>query len=340
MRTIVCLAFCLLLLGCAGTPAPVEGDSGIMGFGFLRRIPGLWHGPVTTTTPAGSFPDWYVDFRPISPSQVGQYSTLDQDTVNFISFFVVRHGGKMKIAMRTEGIFQNKGCVTYEVLDEADEEKGYYRFSDFQTGSNRAYTEFFFKGDRMTVDTYTNRFNTVSPLELHSRWKAVLGDRESVMDAVHHFGYPQPEVVKDFSNAFKDMSESIYFTFERDPYPAEQLPYLGELQVNLTIDESLRVEPDHELFVLLCTKSLFEGYRYEPENWKYFSRYVFLPPDVRTYTFENVHPGEYFIYSYNDTNGDKRHLSGDYMSSVWSHSVVVVPEQTTTVETRIDLLIP
>jgi len=174
-------------------------DYGILGFGFLRRIPGLWHGPVTTTTPACNFPDWYVDYKPVSSSQVGQYSTLDQDTVNFLTFFIVKHEGQMKIAMRSEGIFQDQGCVTYEVLDKADEENGYYRFSDFQAGINRAYTEFFFKGNKLTMDTYTNKFNQISPLELHSRWKAKLGDRECVMDAVNHFNYPQPEMVKDFS---------------------------------------------------------------------------------------------------------------------------------------------
>ena len=158
------------------------------------------------------------------------------------------------MAMRTEGVFQNEGCVTYEVLDKADE--------------------------------------------------------ESVMGAVNHFKYPQPEIVKDFSTAFEHMSESIYFTFERDPYPTDEQPYVGQLKVNITIDESLPVEPDHELFVLLCTESLFDGYNYKPENWKYFSRYVFLSPDTQTYTFKNVHPGEYFIYSYNDINGDRHHLAG------------------------------
>ncbi len=49
----------------------------------------------------------------------------------------------MKVAMRTEGVFKNKGCVTYEVLDKADEKNGYYRFSDFQAGTNRAYTDSF-----------------------------------------------------------------------------------------------------------------------------------------------------------------------------------------------------
>ena len=53
-------------------------DAGdVLGHGFLSKIVGLWHGPVSTDTPAGSFPEWHVDFRPVSPGQVSQYSLLD-----------------------------------------------------------------------------------------------------------------------------------------------------------------------------------------------------------------------------------------------------------------------
>ena len=102
----------------------------VLGFGILSRIPGLWNGPVTSTTPAGSFDKWYVDFRPVAPGQVSQYSTLDANTLNFISFFIVKHDNQLKVALRTEGVFMNKGCVTYEVIDSVNESEGFYRFSD------------------------------------------------------------------------------------------------------------------------------------------------------------------------------------------------------------------
>ena len=317
-----------------------ESADGILGFGFLELIPGQWHGPVTTTTPAGSFDDWYVDYRPISASQIGQYSTLDQDTVNYISFFVVELQGQLRIAMRTEGVFRNQGCVTYELLDIADEQRGYYRFSDFKAGIDRAYTEFVFQGDTLTMDTYTNKFNQVSPLEVHSRWTATLGSRDAARPATDEFDYPRPIPVRDFTDAFTHMSESIFFTFENDPYPTDEQPYLGQVNVEISIDDSLAVETDDEIFLLLCTQPLFDGLVYLPENWKYFSRYVFLPPDTRTYTFTSVHPGTYYIYSYNDTNGDRHHLSGDYMSSRLQHSFVVPPEGSANVETTIDFVLP
>ena len=47
-------------------------------------------------------------------------------------------GGHQEVALRTEGVFQNKGCVTYEVIDRVTESEGYYRFSDFRAGDDRA----------------------------------------------------------------------------------------------------------------------------------------------------------------------------------------------------------
>ena len=72
----------------SSTDLAKASESGVFGFGFFKRIPGLWNGPVYTDTPAGSFPMWYVDFRPVSPSQVSQYTSLDPDTENNISFLL------------------------------------------------------------------------------------------------------------------------------------------------------------------------------------------------------------------------------------------------------------
>ena len=72
----------------------------VEGFGILKRLPGLWNGPVTSSTPAGSFAKWYVDFRPVSSGQVSQYSTLDENTLNYLFFFVVKRDGKLKVALQ------------------------------------------------------------------------------------------------------------------------------------------------------------------------------------------------------------------------------------------------
>ena len=315
-------------------------DEAVMGFGILRRIAGLWHGPVSTTTPAGSFDSWYVDFRPVSPGQISQYSTLDAETVNYMSLFIVRHEGRLKVALRTEGVFQGQGCVTYEVIDTVRESEGYYRFSDFQAGDDRAYTEFTFADEEFLMEVYTNRFNRVSPLEIHCRWRAKLGDRGAAAQAVSRFDFPQSYVVKDFSSTFRHRSESIYFDLESDPYPSVEQPHVGEVTVNVVIDDKLQTGSDDELFLLLTTEPLFEGLRYEQERLKYISKYVFLPAGTRSHTFTHVHPGRYHLYAYNDIDGDRRHLSGDYMSSDVDNTFDLAPEGRITVDAVIDFVIP
>ena len=334
-RILIVGCLSILLMQCVSTK-----NSNVMGYGILTRLPGLWNGAVSTATPAGNFPEWYVDFRPVAPGQVSQYSTLDADTLNYISFFIVKRDGQLKVALRTEGVFQNQGCVTYEVIDRVNEEEGYYRFSDFKAKDERAYTEFYFEDDKFVMDVYTNKFNRVSPLELHSRWTATLGDRRAALSTMDALDFPQPVMVKDFSDAFVNMSESIYYTFENDPYPSESQPYVGTVTVNISMDETLPVSADHELFLLLTTDSLFDGYDYDPANLRFASKYVYLPIGTASYTFTNVHPGKYFLYSYNDVNGDKHHKSGDYISSNINHVITLEPEGHITADTEIDYIIP
>jgi hypothetical protein len=190
------------------------------------------------------------------------------------------------------------------------------------------------------MEVYTNRFNRVSPLEIHTRWTAELGDRNAADKTAGALAYPRPVMVKDFSDAFENMSESIYYTFENDPYPSASQPNVGSVTVEIDIDDKLPVESDHELFLLLTTKSLFNGLIYDPANLRFISRYVYLPIGTTSFTFTNVHPGSYFLYSYNDINGDKKHKSGDYICSDITNVFDLQPESRITVKTMIDYVIP
>jgi hypothetical protein len=312
----------------------------VMGYGFLNKIPGLWHGPVTSTTSAGDFDMWYVDFRPVSEAQVSQFSLLDTNTVNNISFFIVKDDDQLKVAMRTEGCFKNSCCVTYEVIDSVAESAGYYRFSDFVNGRNRAYTEFTFTDDQFVMKVYTNKFNTVNPLQLHTMWTANLGSRNNATDATSRFGYPKPIMVKDFSNAFTGMTESIFFTFENDPYSSVTQPYVGSATVNISIDSSLTTDSTNEIFLLFTTEPLFSGTTYIADNLKYISKYVLLSVSTQVYRIKNIHPGKFYLYSFIDRDHDNAYLSGDYMSSNFTNSFTVLESQDVNVSTDIDYVIP
>jgi len=307
LRTLASLFVLILTLSMQDMtidPITTGNDPGdVLGYGFLAKIVGLWHGPVKTDTPAGSFPEWYVDFRPISAGEVAQFSLLDAQTINNLNFFIVKHDGQLKVAMRTEGCFNEACCVTYEVIDKVDEEAGYYRFSDFQRGAERAYTEFTFMDDEFLMEVYTNKFNTKEKLELHSRWEAKLGGREAASEAISALNFPQPVMIKDFSDVFINMTESIYYTFENDPYSSSSQPYVGSVTVDIKISEDLKLEKSHELFLLLTTESLFNGLKYIKDSDKYYSKYVYLPVSTMSYTIKNVHPGKYYLYGYPFSGG-------------------------------------
>ena len=180
----------------------------------------------------------------------------------------------------------------------------------------------------------------VNPLQLHSKWQAKLGSRKAAVDAIAHFKFPQPVMVKDFSTAFKNMTESIYYTFENDPYPSSPQPYVGSVTVNISIDKALKIKGNEEVFLLLTTEPLFDGLKYKSENLKYKSKYVFLPVTKKSFTLTNVHPGKYYLYSFVDVNGDKKNTTGDYMCSNASNVFTLLPSNTAVMDTKVDFVIP
>ncbi|NVO02345.1 MAG: hypothetical protein HXX09_06540 [Bacteroidetes bacterium] len=340
MKKISNLLLFALFIFCFSAKSQSNIDSDIYGYGFLKKIIGQWNGKVFSSTSSGSFDKWYVDFRPVSGSQVSQYSMLDSNTVNITSFFVVKYNNKLKIAQRTEGCFQDKCCVTYEVMDSVNEASGYYRFADFVSGKKRACTIYKFTKDSYTMEVYTNKFNKSETLQLHSKFEPKFTSRTAANDAINEFKFPQPVVAKDLTGAFLNMNESIFFNLENDPYNAASQPKMGTATINISIDKKLKISKSDELCILLTTEPLFEGIKYIKENLNYLSKYVYLSVDTKTYTIKNLHPGKYYVYSFNDINKDKKHLKGDYMSSNLENSIKVQTNGNVVVDTKIDFIIP
>ena len=60
---------------------PIISESGpnvenTLGFGVLNKMVGIWNGPVSSTTGLGNYPEWIVDFRPISENQISAKNEL------------------------------------------------------------------------------------------------------------------------------------------------------------------------------------------------------------------------------------------------------------------------
>jgi hypothetical protein len=312
----------------------------IKGIGIMYRLPGIWRGPVMSSTSAGSFDKWFVDLRPVSSTQIAQFSLLDENTINNYSFFIVKYNGESKIALRTEGCFANSCCITYEIIDSVNEAAGYYRFCDFVGGVNRAYTEIRFFDNKMTMEVYTTKFNELKTPVLHSKWEAELCDKEAAQDAISKFKYPKTKKARDFTGEFKNMNESIFYVFENDPYKSSEQPYTGNINVKVSILDNLKISEQNQILVILSTKPWFDGIKFLTENIKYESKAVYLNYDTREYIIKNVHPGKYYIFTFVDIDKDGKFLSGDYMSSSTNSTVVVSDGMTTEYSTVIDYIIP
>ncbi|HEY0029201.1 MAG TPA: hypothetical protein VGC65_00470 [Bacteroidia bacterium] len=331
------------------TPAPtgtttggIDAGTNVMGYGILSHLPGIWNGAVASTTALGGFPEWIVDFRPVSAAQVSAKNELDSINDILMGFFIVKHGGAYKVAFRNGGGFAGSQRIAYAVIDSVSETSNnyFYRFSDFRAGKNRVYTNVLFKDDSLIVHVYTNVYNTLSSPQTHMLWKAKLQDTTSAQAAKTAFSFPQKQMVKDFSSTFDALPEAIYYNSSTDPYNETAQPYLGKTTVNINFAAGFTPDPAKKVFLLITTQPLFSGFTYNPTQLKYRSRYVFLSSNDNSFAFTYMHPGSYYLYTLYDANGDGSFSSGDWMSSNLTNTFTLAALGTQNVNTTIDFTIP
>lgn len=319
----------------------LDPSTNVMGYNILNKLPGIWSGSVSSTTSLGSFPDWTLDFRPISASQVSGKSELDSLNDIFLSFFIVRVGSEYKIAFRNGGSWAGKKRITYQIIDSVFESPSYsfYRFTDFVKGKIKTSYEIEFKGDSMFQRAYTNKYNTIPTATLHMDWRSGKQDANSSANAISHFGFPQKKMVRDFTDAFAGRIESVWYTFDGDPYAEADQPYVGKVNASYSFSSSLSTTPSNKVYFIITTQPLFSGTTFNNAALNTLSRFVILYPNQTSYTFDNFHPGDYYLYALYDKDGNGLFTSGDYVS--YSNANFTVSEkQTATATTQINLVIP
>jgi hypothetical protein len=320
----------------------IDASTNVMGYGILSHLPGIWNGPVTSSTALGSYPQWIVDFRPVSAAQVSSKNELDSVNNILMGFFIVKYGNAYKIAFRNGGGFAGMQRIAYSMVDSVSEitNNYFYRFSDFKAGKNRVYTTILFKDDSLIMHVYTNQNNTLPTPVTHMLWKAQLQDTTSTQNTKTHFAFPQKQMVKDFSTTFNSRPDAVYFDLTTDPYNEAAQPYLGKTTVNVNFASGFTPNPSKKVFLMITTQPLFSGFTFNPAQLKYRSRYVFLSSTDNTFTFNYMHPGNYYLYSLYDANGDGTFSSGDWMSSNLTNTFTLTALGTQTVNTTIDFTIP
>jgi hypothetical protein len=329
----------------AGGTGGIDATTPVSGYGILNHLSGIWDGPVTSSTALGSYPSWIVDFRPVSGAQVSAKNELDTVNNILMSFFIVKHGGAYKMAFRNGGGFAGNQRIAYALIDSVSETTNnyFYRFADFKAGKNRVYTNILFKDDSLIMQVYTNQYNTLPTAVTHMLWKAKLQDSTSAQPAKTAFNFPQKQLVKDFSTTFDLRTEAIYYSaadLANDPYKEAEQPYLGQTTINVSYNATHVPSPTKKVFLMITTQPLFSGFTYLPANLKYRSRYVLLASTDNSFTFNYMHPGTYYIYSFYDSNGDGLFASGDWMSSNLTNTFTLGALGTQSVNTVIDYTIP
>lgn len=296
--------------------------------------------PVTSTTPLGGYPEWLVDFRPISENQISSKNELD--TLNSInmSFFIAYYNSQYKVAFRNGGQFNGMDREAYFLADSVSEQssQSYYRFSEIIKGKSRAYTEVIFKQDSLIIKSYTNKSNTQTTTTPHMAWMAKLQDTTACMPAVANFGFPKKTMTKDFSTTFVGVTEAIYYQLGGDPYPISVQPYLGNTTASYSYDATHVPVAGKKTFLVITTQPLISG---TTIDLKHRSRYVILADNDFSYTFNYMHPGAYYLYALYDADGNGTFNNGDWMNSPVTPTTFTLSAQgTTTVSTQINFTIP
>jgi hypothetical protein len=321
---------------------PLSDINNTLGFGLLNKVKGIWNGPVTSTTPLGGYPEWIVDFRPISENQISAKNELDTLNDIHMSFFIAKYNNEYRVCFRNGGSFGGQTRVSYFLADSVSEtsSQSYYRFAEILKGKSRAYTEVIFRNDSLIMKSYTNKYNTLTSASLHMTWAAKLQDTTSCQTAVTNFNFPKKTLTKDFSSTFTGQTEAVYYsTTGGDPYTENQQPYLGQATINYTYAGTYSPSASKKTFLIITTQPLISGFTINTGNLKYRSRYVILSATDQSFVFNYMHPGTYYLYALYDTDGNNTISSGDWVST--SNTTFSLPNQgTTTATTQINFTIP
>lgn len=298
---------------------PYADITNTFGFGIFNKIKGIWNGPVTSSTPLGGYPEWIVDFRPVSENQVSAKNELDSLNDIHMSFFIAKYNNEYRVCFRNGGSFGGQTRVSYFLADSVSENsaQAYYRFKEIIIGKQRAFTEVVFRNDSLLMRSYTNQYNTLSTAVLHMAWSAKLQDTTACAPAVSAFNYPKKTLTRDFSSTFTGFTEAIFYSITGgDPYTEMQQPYLGRTTVNYSYTGSYTPNPAKKVFLLITTQPLISGFSINTANMKFRSRYVILAANDLSYTFNYMHPGSYYLYALYDDDSNGTFSSGDWVSAV------------------------
>lgn len=273
---------------------------------FLRRLPGLWVAPVTSTTSVGDFPIMAMDIRPADDRTLFSRVDLDADNNLRFAFVIEEHDGEPTLVFRNGGYFLGLLRDTRTTLVEHDPDAQTWRFCAVTAGCDYVDARFSFPAD----DALTLSTDVMGRAHMH--WEGVRRE-DRPLDG--DFPYDDTPGGAD------------------DPFPP-----MPSLRVTLSWTDPVVAPVDAWIIVSTTECGLVPGSCHP-------SRFVRSTVDAGATSVElvldQIHAGDYFATALLDNNGN---LAGTLFPD--SGDLVSLPNQTVEIADRgestasISLLVP
>lgn len=339
--SLIILAFLSFFsMSCKKESAPSSEESSILGFGLLSQISGHWVG--SNQTSFGPY-DWFTfDFRPISASHVHSIYEGGTNQNIITSIFIADFEGQQQVMARNGGWLGNQYRATYFVLDRAEEtaESKYYRLVDAVGKENRAYMEFRFENGIMFFDAYKDNSGSLDAPVHHMGFEGTNYNPEFASTATELFDFPQAVSEVNLEGQFVDLIDpdsALFLEEALDPFPKSMHGHLSDLTIAISrVDEIAQ----SNLLLYISTEPLVDNTG--QVNFENLDKKVVRTIDVHSsedsYRSTYLHPDDYFITVFSDTDGNGFPSSGE-ISSV-SKSISVEPETEPFISVLVDTHIP
>jgi len=313
--------------------------TGVLGFNLLSEVSGHWVGK--NETAFGDY-DWFAfDFRPISSSHI--HSIYEGGTAQNIisSFFVAKYDGKNQIMARNGGWLGSQYRATYFLLDKAEEsqDKKYYRLVDAKGGIKRSYMELTFENGEIKFEAFKDNSGALDDPKLHMSFTGTNYNPEFAAEATQVNMFPKNEIEIDMENQFDELIDddsALFLEESLDPFPRADHSYLSELKISIQRNENLKNEI---LMLYLSSEPLVsEDGKVDLQNVdKKVLRTIEINRDEEEYTATYLHPDDYYVTVFLDSDNNAYPSAGDYSNE--SVFIEVQPETNTSVSAQPKVLI-
>mgnify|MGYP000191580367 CR=1 FL=1 len=328
------------------------------GFNFFNLMQGHWVGDINLM---GEKIPWFAfDYRPISEAHI--HGIFEGGTMGnlFTSFFIADYKGTKTIMARNGGILNGIYRTSYFVLDkvELSDNENYFRLVDAYGGQDIMWMELRFTKDKLSFKSYTSRFGLTGKAKKHMEFKGEKMHVELSNETAKALNYPQNKIQKDFSKGMPTPNWGEEYTtitsasylyqdsindlvklgeLAQDPFPINDIPYLASLKVDIEQNKLINM---HGLLIYLSKEPLTDEEGKIRLEYGYIKEAVFntvlsspaIIANESSFTFNYLHPSNYYITVVADVNKDGYISKGDITSA--SRAIKVDPKSNSTVAVK------